>query len=198
MAEMARRQPFGMFHVLVDPDSPFEKILAIITMAPYFVVCALVTLIVRCRELVTVTWMFGHLLNELANFFLKRVFKQPRPLGAPKVGFDEHGMPSAHAQFMGFFLSYAACVLAYRVSVKKTTKLGAMLIVFLLSAMVCYSRIELGFHTLEQVVQFFFVSNVLLMLRNVRGSGACRRWYWNCTRSNMVHSCLQVSFSIFP
>ena len=43
--------PFGMFYVEVDPDSTAEKILAIAAMAPYFIMCALTTLIVRCREL---------------------------------------------------------------------------------------------------------------------------------------------------
>jgi dolichyldiphosphatase len=145
------REPFGMFYVLVDPESHFEKILAIITMAPYFIVCALTTLIARCRELVTITWLVGHLLNEVVNFGLKRLLKEERPAGAPKVGFDSHGMPSAHSQFMGFFLSFAICMFVVRVRVNIFLKLIAAACSLILSTLVCYSRIELGFHTVPQV-----------------------------------------------
>lgn len=41
----------GMFLVLVDPDSKVEKLLGIASMAPYFIMCSLTTLIVRSREL---------------------------------------------------------------------------------------------------------------------------------------------------
>ena len=148
---MAGRVPFGMFYVLVDPDKPFEKVLALATMAPYFLVCALSVLIVRCRELMTITWLLGQLLNEAANFVLKRQFKQARPDGAPKVGYDEHGMPSAHAQFMGFFLASALCVLLFRVRVNMYSKLFVIACTLILTGLVCFSRTELGFHTHEQV-----------------------------------------------
>ena len=80
------RVPFGMFYVEVDPDSTAEKILAIAAMAPYFIMCALTTLIVRCRELLVCSWLVGHLLNEALNFVLKRTLKERRPPGAPSVG----------------------------------------------------------------------------------------------------------------
>ena len=156
---MARtRQPFGMFYVLVDPDSYVEKILALITMTPYFVVCALTTLVVRCREMITITWLSGHLFNEAVNFCLKRILKQERPAGAPKVGFDEHGMPSAHSQFMGFFLSFALCVLMVRVKANIAMKITAAICSLILSGLVCFSRTELGFHTVSQVCSFAFFS----------------------------------------
>ena len=73
-------------HVQVDPHSKVEKLLAIAAMAPYFIMCALTTLIVRCRELLVCSWLVGHLLNEVLNFVLKRAFKEKRPPGAPAVG----------------------------------------------------------------------------------------------------------------
>jgi dolichyldiphosphatase len=123
-------------------------------MAPYFLVCALTILIVRCRELMTITWLTGQLINEASNFFLKRQFKQARPHGAPKVGFDEHGMPSAHAQFMGFFLAFAVCVLLFRVRDNILSKLTVIACTLILTSLVCFSRTELGFHTHEQVRDF--------------------------------------------
>jgi dolichyldiphosphatase len=149
------RQPFGMFYVLVDPDKPLEKLLALITMAPYFIVCALVTLSLRCRELLTITWLIGQLLNEAINFFLKRLLQQSRPAGAPQVGFDGHGMPSAHSQFMGFFLSFSLCVVLFRIRANLILRLGISISIVLLAFAVFYSRLELGFHTFDQVCQSF-------------------------------------------
>jgi hypothetical protein len=105
------RVPFGMFYVevwymhpragpfygpvtngnwrdrvQVDPHSKVEKLLAIAAMAPYFIMCALTTLIARCRELLICSWLLGHLLNEVLNFVLKRTFKEKRPDNAPAVG----------------------------------------------------------------------------------------------------------------
>jgi hypothetical protein len=81
---MSPREPFGMFHVMVDPDSKFEKIFGIATMAPYFVICTLVVLIVRCRELMTITWLVGQLANEVgfhvSSFFLHHMFYEKKCL----------------------------------------------------------------------------------------------------------------------
>ena len=77
----------------MDPHSKAEKLLAIATMAPYFIMCALTTLIVRCRELLVCSWLVGHLLNEVLNFVLKRTFKEKRPVGAPAVGCESVASP---------------------------------------------------------------------------------------------------------
>ncbi len=81
-----RRRPDARTGRQVDPHSKLEKLLAIAAMAPYFIMCALATLIVRCRELLVCAWLVGHLANEALNFVLKRTFKEKRPDGAPAVG----------------------------------------------------------------------------------------------------------------
>ncbi|EKX39757.1 hypothetical protein GUITHDRAFT_154363 [Guillardia theta CCMP2712] len=122
-------------------------------MAPYFIVCALVTLIARCRELVVCFWLLGHILNEALNFFLKRLFKEQRPPGAPAVGFDGHGMPSAHSQFMGFYLVFSAAVILLRIkNVSMVYKLLPIAFNLLLSGAVVFGRVHLGFHTEAQVI----------------------------------------------
>ena len=147
------REPMGMFLVLVDPNSKVEKLLGIASMAPYFIMCSLTTLIVRSRELVVCSWLGGHLLNEVLNFCLKRLLKEERPMGAPAVGFDIHGMPSAHSQFMGFYFCFSSCILAYRVrNCSPFWKVGAASFNLGLTLVVGYGRIRLGFHTPAQVV----------------------------------------------
>ena len=136
----------------MDPESKAEKLLAIAAMAPYFIMCALTTMFVRCRELLVCSWIIGHLFNEALNFALKRTFKEKRPHGAPSVGFDEHGMPSAHSQFMGFYVSFSSMQLLLRVhNTHVAYKALAIFFNIALSGAVCYGRVELGFHTRSQV-----------------------------------------------
>mmetsp|Transcript_28709 Transcript_28709/g.65067 ORF Transcript_28709/g.65067 Transcript_28709/m.65067 type:complete len:214 (-) Transcript_28709:31-672(-) len=147
------RVPMGMFLVMVDPESKGEKLLGVAAMEPYFIVCALVTLIVRCRELLVCFWFLGHILNEALNFFLKRLFKEQRPEGAPAVGFDGHGMPSAHSQFMGFYFAFSSAVLLFRIrDVSLLYKLLPVAFNLLLSVAVVFGRVHLGFHTEAQVI----------------------------------------------
>lgn len=47
---VTRREPFGMFYVAVDPNSKWEKILGIATMAPYFLVPRLLSSVITKRE----------------------------------------------------------------------------------------------------------------------------------------------------
>lgn len=100
----------------------------------------------------------GQLINEALNLVLKKVIKEPRPLGAPRVGFDSHGMPSSHAQFMGFYLAFSCCVLLFRVrDVSAHWKLGATAFNAAVTAAVLHGRMLLGFHTSPQVAVGFGV-----------------------------------------
>lgn len=62
-------------------------------------------------------------MNESSNFVLKHIVKEARPVGGIQFGYilcfnssftaaghhslyGEYGMPSSHAQFMGFFATY--------------------------------------------------------------------------------------------
>ena len=51
--------------------------------------------------------VIGGLLNAASSKFLKRVFNQQRPLTALGLK-DDPGMPSSHAQSLGFFSLYAS------------------------------------------------------------------------------------------
>lgn len=94
--------------------------------------------------------MRRQLLNEALNQVLKRSIRQRRPDGARMGG---NGMPSAHAQFIAFFAAYVAAYTLKRMGVhrqleKQLTVAGAAV----LAAVVCYSRVRLGYHSVEQVV----------------------------------------------
>eukprot|EP00285_Hemiselmis_virescens_P005155 CAMPEP_0173397848 /NCGR_PEP_ID=MMETSP1356-20130122/39651_1 /TAXON_ID=77927 ORGANISM="Hemiselmis virescens, Strain PCC157" /NCGR_SAMPLE_ID=MMETSP1356 /ASSEMBLY_ACC=CAM_ASM_000847 /LENGTH=184 /DNA_ID=CAMNT_0014357197 /DNA_START=102 /DNA_END=652 /DNA_ORIENTATION=+ len=168
---MAPREPLGMFFVAVDPASKYEKLMGVITMAPYFLMCAMCVLAARCRELLTFTWLVGQLLNEVSNYVFKRLLKQPRPPGAPRVGMHESGMPSNHAQFMGFFVAFGVLVVLYRLRGYHPVEKAATLVgTVSLGLLVCRSRLLFGFHTFEQVAVGFVIGLL---------SGCA--WYALCT-----------------
>lgn len=54
-----------------------------------------------------ISFFVGVILNEICNTVLKHILCEPRPLARNKnLLYSEYGMPSAHSQFMWFFVSY--------------------------------------------------------------------------------------------
>ncbi|KAJ3395097.1 Dolichyldiphosphatase 1 [Lobulomyces angularis] len=126
------------------------KILAYSSLTPIFLMVSYATLIVFRRDLATIVMLIGQLSNELINFTLKSLIKQDRPF-PQKLG-KGYGMPSSHAQFMGFFCCYGGLWLYYRIKFDNNIyKYIALIKVLLLSFTVAYSRIYLNYHTKLQV-----------------------------------------------
>ena len=59
-------------------------------------------------------------------------------------------MPSAHAQFMGFYLAFSTLQLLMRVNTNPAYKVCAIIFNLALSAAVCYGRVQLGVFTRKQ------------------------------------------------
>jgi dolichyldiphosphatase len=102
----------------------------------------------------------GHLLNEFLNARLKRVFRRARPTPGPPTSNDNckvgDGMPSSHAQFMGFFIAAWACRLPGQVMgvVPEWILFAAAMVA---AVLVSYSRVYLRYHSREQVVAGFVI-----------------------------------------
>lgn len=79
--------------------------MAWISLAPLGIGAGFVALILFRRDLHTITFFLGTLLNEIFNMILKYWIKQPRPVFRTEM-YSEYGMPSSHSQFMCFFASY--------------------------------------------------------------------------------------------
>jgi len=78
--------------------------------------------------------------------------------GSAKGGY---GMPSDHAQFSFFFLAYMSFWIRFRSRMPLSQKRALIASMLLLGGVVCYSRVHLGVHTLEQVLVGAAVGSLL-------------------------------------
>ncbi|XP_014216566.1 dolichyldiphosphatase 1 [Copidosoma floridanum] len=150
------------------------KLLATISLMPFAVLSGFVTLILFRRDLHTIVFFGGVVINELLNYVLKHIIQEPRPMRRDTL-YSEHGMPSTHAQFMWFIAAYMTLFVIYRLH-QISEKFWRILIVLACIAsalLVTYSRIYLQYHTYSQVTYgaiigaivgiawFIFVHNIL-------------------------------------
>ncbi|CAL1270553.1 unnamed protein product [Larinioides sclopetarius] len=101
-------------HVEYQTGDLFGKLLALTSLCPLALVIAFATLILFRRDLHTITFFCGTVLNEAINWILKHTIKELRPCHGREILFSEYGMPSNHAQFMWFFATYMAFFLLIR------------------------------------------------------------------------------------
>jgi len=164
---------FTLTHVDYPAGDAIGKILAIISLLPLVIVIIFITFFVAKRDLHTLVYGIGVILNGILNYVLKHTIKEPRPnsgshsktLGAHSKGvirdstklFEEYGMPSSHSQFMWFVSVYMLLFVMFRLHHQKScfqtlwksllccTCLG-------LAGLVSFGRIYLHYHTWSQVI----------------------------------------------
>ena len=144
------KKAFSLTFVVYDEGDLVQQLLALITLAPIFCIVAYATLIVARRQLHTVWVLAGQLINEVINYVLKHVIREPRPAGCHLTNY---GMPSSHSQFMAYL---AVTVLLW--SIRRARFQNDVIAKIILNAAFCglcalvmYSRVALGYHTTEQV-----------------------------------------------
>ncbi|CAD6977002.1 unnamed protein product, partial [Tilletia controversa] len=159
----SRYASFGLTHVRYDAADPFAQLLALITLAPIFLLCAYTSIILYRRELTFLNALLGQLGCEAINWGLKRLIRQPRPVGLAGVSEEGYGMPSSHAQFMGFFCGFFLWHFGrFHPGLRRPrTVVNTMRraehavcvgLIVLLSAAVCYSRYYLLYHSPAQII----------------------------------------------
>lgn len=102
----------------------------------------------------------GQMASEAINFGLKRLIKEERPKQMNGKGY---GMPSSHAQFVGFFSVALTLFLLLRHTPPKNplpshtplhifTRIGLSILALFCASLVAMSRIYLNYHTPKQVL----------------------------------------------
>ncbi|ESP03246.1 hypothetical protein LOTGIDRAFT_237774 [Lottia gigantea] len=146
----------SLTHVEYPKGDIVGKVLAMLSLVPVSLLVSFFTLIIFRRELHTMCYLLGILINEIINWVLKHLIREIRPIRDRAVLFSEFGMPSSHSQFMWFFSIYLTFFLFVRVYKNcnwydDLWKYVISLSGFLSAILVSYSRVYLGYHTVSQI-----------------------------------------------
>jgi len=147
---------FSLTHVEYLENDQVGKVLGILGLTPLVIVVVFLTAFFLRRDLHTLTWGVGVILNEAFNYGLKQYFAEARPKRR-ETEWQVYGMPSSHAQFMWFVSVYMVLFVCFRLTLLK--QCGEVLCKMLwcsfclaLSAAVSYSRVYHEYHTQSQVI----------------------------------------------
>eukprot|EP00898_Chlorokybus_atmophyticus_P004910 jgi/Chlat1/541/Chrsp103S01121 len=109
-----------------------------------------------CRFSPAACWcLVGSVANAFASKVLKALINQSRPPNARKA---DPGMPSSHAQSLFYFGSYIslAALSRFRTPQAVSTSVAAMA----MSTFMTWLRVELGYHTFDQVAAGAFFGSL--------------------------------------
>ncbi|XP_003745026.1 dolichyldiphosphatase 1 [Galendromus occidentalis] len=159
-AQELKWSSFSLTHVQYPSGDLLGKLLAFISLTPLAIAVCLFTLIAFRRDMHTIFFSIGLILNEAANYTLKHIIREPRPLKRSEEMTVEFGMPSSHSQFMWFVATYLMFFITFRLhhgSNNNSIFEGVwryFLIIngYLCAAVVCVSRVYLEYHTSWQVI----------------------------------------------
>lgn len=157
MTDMMNWKPFSLTHVEYPEGDRLGQLLAISSLTPIAIIVGFITLILFRRDLHTIMFFVGALLNEAINLIMKKIIAEPRPL-LRKSLYTEYGMPSSHSQMMWFFSSYSILFLIFRLRHINSSVLELIWKVVVAMALVAaaivvsYSRVYLLYHSWSQVM----------------------------------------------
>ncbi|XP_016325766.1 dolichyldiphosphatase 1 [Sinocyclocheilus anshuiensis] len=149
----------SLTHVEYPAGDLTGQVLACMSLLPIAVLIGFVTLIVFKRELHTISFFGGLIMNEGLNWLLKHILQEPRPCGGHSSVTTEYGMPSSHSQFIWFFVVYFFLFLYLRMHQTNNARCVELLwrhilsiILLAVALFVSYSRVYLLYHTWSQVI----------------------------------------------
>ncbi|XP_063000553.1 dolichyldiphosphatase 1 [Elgaria multicarinata webbii] len=164
--------PVSLTHVEYPAGDFTGQLLACVSLGPIFIIVGFVTLIVFKRELHTISFLAGLLVNEGVNWLIKSIIQEPRPCTEIHTSvYSKNAMPSSHSQFMWFFAVYSFLFLYLRMHQTNNARFldllwRHVLSLFLLTAafLVSYSRVYLVYHTWSQVFYGGVVGSVMAVV----------------------------------
>ncbi|XP_039516998.1 dolichyldiphosphatase 1 [Rhinichthys klamathensis goyatoka] len=154
-----RWRSISLTHVEYPAGDLTGQVLACMSLLPIAILVGFVTLIVFKRELHTISFFGGLIMNEGLNWLLKHIIREPRPCGGHSAVTTEYGMPSSHSQFIWFFVVYFFLFLYLRMHQTNNARCVELLwrhilsiILMAVALSVSYSRVYLLYHTWGQVI----------------------------------------------
>lgn len=150
--------PFDDTYILYDSEDILSFMSAYFSLLPIGVLVFYLSWFIVTRELEACIMAGGQVANEIFNNIIKNIIKQPRPAsfgesfqnGTIRSGY---GMPSAHSQFMGFCFIYTSLRFSLRwKGINAFQRVIGIVTMGCLAFAVCFSRVYLKYHSVEQVV----------------------------------------------
>lgn len=145
-----RWKVLSLTHVEYLEGDNVGKFFAIFSLLPLAIVIIFLTTFFFRRDLHTMTFGIGVIVNYVANVALKKYIAEPRPK-LRSVQFEEYGMPSSHSQFMWFCSTYIVLFTLFRLTNTVVWKSISMFLCISCSILMSYSRVYLQYHTVSQV-----------------------------------------------
>lgn len=152
---------FTLTYLEYPANDYWGKTLAVLSLSPLVIVIVFLTFFAAKRDMHTMTYGIGTILNGIFNYALKHTIKEARPASmvnrVPTKLWEQYGMPSSHSQFMFFVTSYLGLFVLFRLNHYGSSRLNRFfwfLVVIAclgLACLVAYGRVYLGYHTVSQV-----------------------------------------------
>ncbi|XP_076241469.1 dolichyldiphosphatase 1 [Calliopsis andreniformis] len=159
--------PLSLTLVEYPQGDLFGKLLALISLMPFAIIAGIITLILFRRDLHTIAFFGGIIINESINFILKHTICETRPMKRENIHV-EYGMPSTHAQFIWFFVAYVILFICIRLHYNNNSniserfwRIAIIVTCIIIAVLVTYSRVYLLYHTISQVICGAFVGIIL-------------------------------------
>jgi dolichyldiphosphatase len=162
---MENRKVFEFTYAEYPANEPIWGLLMVlISFVPHLIPIVVFTRYVTLKCHHHMYFFVGLVASHECAKILKKLIKQPRPIGAP---LSTYGMPSDHSQFVAFTAIYLFQVLIARQGMRKSALFLSCISMIFICIGVLYSRVYLRAHTVEQVL-------VGAGLGLITG----RLWYW--------------------
>ncbi|KAL3793057.1 hypothetical protein HJC23_003065 [Cyclotella cryptica] len=97
---------FSLTHITYPTNDPIAPLLALLSLTPPFVVCALASSVVVHKDVTAAYLLMGCLLCAAGCSVLKTVWKEERPVRYHDDEEVEYGMPSNHSAFAWFCATF--------------------------------------------------------------------------------------------
>lgn len=148
--------------VLYHPDDKLGLVCAFASLVPVAILIAHLSVFLCRRTADDLFFAGGQVFCEAMNVILKLIIRQPRPITpVSNMPADSFGMPSSHAQFMGFTTVYLIVKLAASPHIPVFERILRAFLLLVVGIGVAFSRYYLWYHTGPQVTLGFFIGAVL-------------------------------------
>ncbi|RCK60527.1 Dolichyldiphosphatase [Candida viswanathii] len=150
--------PFDHTYLLYDPNDIISLVCVHFSLLPIYIMVYYTSWFLITREIEPVIIVGGHLANEVINKVVKMLVKSPRPAFHAGFGTNSkyglsYGFPSAHSQFMGFFVGYYTCIILFKIPKMPARHKRIVCVMAVLSMLgVAFSRVYLLYHSCVQVI----------------------------------------------